>query len=268
MGGVGREETVASVRDLVVDFDLPHGRSVRAVDHVTVDLHPGEILGVVGESGSGKSTLGRVIAGFERPTSGSVSYSEGSLPTASRRGRRDVQLIFQEAALALSPRLPAWRAVAEAIAPNLPTLLPIRRGRLTGLREDACGYLRQVGLREDLHADKRPDELSGGEKQRVAIARALAAHPRALVCDESVSALDVSIRATVLNLLGRLSSRRGIALFFISHDISVVGHLAHRVVVMNEGRIVEEGRTQQVIEAPTHPYTKQLLAAVPVLERG
>ena len=264
-------ELVLSAHDLVVDYELKHGGTLRAVDEVNFDLRAGEILGVVGESGSGKSTLGRVVAGFLKPTSGSVLFpsTQGGLAPRTEgkyRGFRDVQMIFQESAAALDPRFPVWKLIAEALHPEGWTAVG-RRGA-EAVRTDVSTQLDRVGLPAALFLDKRAAELSGGEKQRVAIARALAAAPVALVCDESVSALDVSIRAVVLNLLQRLSIENRTALFFITHDISVVAHLADKVAVMSRGRFVEYGTVDQVIDNPQDDYTRRLIAAVPRLERA
>jgi peptide/nickel transport system ATP-binding protein len=273
--GAGTEapRPVLAVDDLVVEYRLGHGRTLRAVDQVSFELGAGEVLGVVGESGSGKSTLGKVVAGFLNPTSGRVRLPSAAGELAPReqrtpRGHRDIQMIFQESAMALNPRLPVWRVVGEAIAPDLATFPAWRRSAPAELKAQAGGYLERAGLPAAAFADKRAAELSGGEKQRVAIARALAASPAALVCDESVSALDVSIRAVVLNLFQRLSREAGIAMVFISHDISVVAHLADRLAVMYHGRIVEYGDPAAIIEDPQDEYTRRLIAAVPTLERG
>jgi len=271
--GAGASRPVLAADGLVVDFPLKHGKKLRAVDQVSFRLGAGEVLGVVGESGSGKSTLGKVVAGFLNPTSGQMLYPSGTddlKPRAQRkpRGHRDVQMIFQESAMALNPRLPVWRLVGEAAAPNLVTFPAWKRSGVADLREQAAGYLEWAGLPPAAFADKRAAELSGGEKQRVAIARALAASPVALVCDESVSALDVSIRAVVLNLFKRLSRDAGIALVFITHDISVVAHLADQLAVMYRGRVVECGEPASVIADPRDDYTRRLIAAVPTLERA
>jgi ABC-type glutathione transport system ATPase component len=269
-GAEGRGPVLAAA-NLVVEFPLRHGKKLRAVDQVSFQLDVGEVLGVVGESGSGKSTLGKVVAGFLKPTSGQMLFSTetGELRPRQRqrpRGHRDVQLIFQESAMALNPRLPAWRVIGEALEPNLVSLPAWKRPEVTGLKARAVDYLERAGLTAAF-ADKRAAELSGGEKQRVAIARALAASPVAMVCDESVSALDVPVRAVVLNLFRRLSREAGISLVFITHDISVVAHLADQLAVMHRGRIVEHGAAASVIEDPTDEYTRRLIAAVPTLER-
>lgn len=268
-------DIVLRVEDLVVDFAIAHRRPIRAVDHVSLEMRAGEILGIVGESGSGKSTMARVIAGFLQPTSGTVLLPGpgGSLaPRSGKRGHRDVQMVFQQSAVSMNPRMPVWKVVGEAYSPNR----WMSRGRsLPGGRDGADdvtletavkAQLRRAGLPESYSA-KRAAELSGGEKQRVVIARALAARPVIIVCDEPVSSLDVSIRAVILNLFERLRDDLGMALFFISHDISVVAHLADRVVVMHDGKAVESGPTREIIDDPQDEYTRRLIAAVPSLER-
>ena len=265
--------TVLSASNLVVDFDLGRRQQLRALDHVGFELGAGEVLGVVGESGSGKSTLGRVVAGLLRPDAGEVCYrtSGGGLEPRSQkqpRGFRDVQMIFQDSGMALSPRLPVWRIVGEAVRPGLSTFPTSGRRAVKELKELVAPHVERAGLSAATFMDKRPSELSGGEKQRVAIARALATSPVALVCDESVSALDVSIRAVVLNLFQRLSREEGIALLFITHDISVVAHLADRTAVMYRGKVVESGTPRRIIDAPRDDYTRRLIAAVPSLERA
>jgi peptide/nickel transport system ATP-binding protein len=264
---------VLAAEDLVVEFQLRHGKILRAVDQVSFTLHAGEVLGVVGESGSGKSTLGRVLAGFLNPTAGRVLLPDADGRLAARvqrrpRGYRDIQMIFQESAMALNPRLPVWRLVGEAVRPNTATFPAWARAGVADLKTQVATYLQRAGLPDAAFADKRAAELSGGEKQRVAIARALAAAPVAMVCDESVSALDVSVRAVVLNLFRRLSRETGIALVFITHDISVVAHLADSLAVMYHGRMVEYGEPGSIIDNPQDDYTRHLIAAVPTLERA
>jgi peptide/nickel transport system ATP-binding protein len=266
---------VLRAEDVVVDFPVAHRAVKRAVDHVSLEMHAGEILGIVGESGSGKTTMARLVAGFLQPTSGEVLLPrpDGTLGARrTTRGHRDVQMVFQQSAVSMNPRMPVWKVIGEAYSPNR----WMSKGRsLRKDRDDAGGgtlesavraQLRRVGLPES-YATKRAAELSGGEKQRVAIARALAPRPVIIVCDEPVSSLDVSIRAVILNLFERLRDELGMALFFISHDISVVAHLADRVVVMHDGKAVESGTAREVIDNPQDEYTRRLIAAVPSLER-
>ncbi|WP_329220818.1 ABC transporter ATP-binding protein [Streptomyces sp. NBC_01485] len=229
-------------------------RAFAAVDGVSLTVRRGETLGVVGESGSGKTTLGRMLVGLLTPTAGEVRYagqvSSGVHPT--------VQMVFQDPVSSLNPR----RSVGESIAD------PLRargerdekriRGRVTELLE-------RVGL-ETAHYDRYPHEFSGGQRQRVGIARALAADPHVIVCDEPVSALDVTTQAQVVALLGELRRELGLALVFVAHDLAVVRQVSDRVAVMRHGRVVEEGPADEVYESPRHPYTRQLLAAVPALD--
>jgi peptide/nickel transport system ATP-binding protein len=269
-------DVVLRIQDLVVDFPIAHRQPIRAVDHVGLEMRAGEILGIVGESGSGKSTMARVVAGFLQPTSGTVLLPGpgGALrPRSGTRGHRDVQMVFQQSAVSMNPRMPVWKVIGEAYSPNRwlskGRSLPGGRGGagLVTLEAAVKAQLRRVGLPESYSA-KRAVELSGGEKQRVVIARALAAQPVIIVCDEPVSSLDVSIRAVILNLFERLRDDLGMALFFISHDISVVAHLADRVVVMHDGKAVESGPAREVIDDPQDEYTRRLIAAVPSLERA
>lgn len=253
------------VEDLVVEFAKTRSGRMRALERVSLDVAPGEIVGVVGESGSGKTTLGRTVAGFQRATSGRVLLRDrdGELaPRGGVHGHRDVQMIFQESAAALNPRMSVERILREAFEPNPGRL---RRGGRGQLAARIRAALRGVELPEG-YAGKRSSELSGGEKQRVSIARALAAAPTLIVCDEAVSALDVAVRAITLNLLARLRAETGVALLFISHDISVVGHLADRIVVMHQGRVVETGTVNDVLDNPQDTYTQRLIASVPKLE--
>jgi peptide/nickel transport system ATP-binding protein len=247
-------ELVLSVQDLVVDYRVGRSRH-RALDGVSIDMRQGERLGIVGESGSGKSTLGRVVAGLVTPTSGSVARAGGGrLSAAGPASHGSVQIVLQESANALDPRMRVDRAIAEALAGNH----RITKEHLAV----AAQQLERVGLPAE-YARKRPRELSGGEKQRVAIARALAAGPRLLVCDEVTSALDVSVQATIVNLLMDLHDNDGMEILFISHDMAVIGFIATRMVVLNGGRVVEQGPTSEVIQRPANEYTQQLIAAIP-----
>ena len=241
---------VLEVRDVSRSFGTR-----RAVDGVSLALAPGESVGIVGESGSGKSTLARIALGLLEPDSGSVLL-EGEqwagYPERERRPRRSrIQLIAQNPLGAFDPRLRVGAIVAEGL-----------RGG-----SDVEALLKQVGLAPEL-AGRRPHELSGGQRQRVAIARALATEPDVLVCDEPVSALDVSVQAQVLDLLTRLRDERGLALLMITHDLGVVAGICDRVVIMRDGRVVEHGPTVEVFEAPQHEYTRLLLEARPSVGRG
>ena len=240
-------------------FGTPLGH-VRAVDGVDLTLEAGKTLALVGESGCGKSTLGRLLLRLIEPTAGVVHFDGQdllALPEAAMRGmRRHAQLIFQDPFASLNPRMTIGDAVREPLI--LHALVPPekRAGRVAEL-------LRQVGLRPE-HAQRYPHEFSGGQRQRIVIARALAGEPKLIVCDEPVSALDVSIRAQILNLLRDLQRELGLALVFISHDLAVVKHIADDVAVMYLGRIVEQGPADQIFADPRHPYTRALLSAIPV----
>ncbi|MFH8464625.1 dipeptide ABC transporter ATP-binding protein [Streptomyces sp. NPDC017991] len=225
-------------------------RAFAAVDDVSLTVRRGETLGIVGESGSGKTTLGRMLVGLLEPTAGRVSPGGGVRP--------DVQMVFQDPVSSLNPR----RSVGESIAD------PLRaRGERDeeGIRGRVRELLERVGL-EGAHYDRYPHEFSGGQRQRVGIARALAADPRVVVCDEPVSALDVTTQAQVVALLGELRRELGLALVFVAHDLAVVRQVSDRVAVMRGGRVVEYGPVDEVYESPQDPYTRQLLAAVPALD--
>lgn len=238
--------------------------STTVVREVDLNIKAGEIVALVGESGCGKSTLARTVVGLHRPFSGQVLLDGADIHRlrggARRVYRRQVQMIFQDPYLSLSPRLPVGRAVAEPLEIHRIGARASRRRRVTEL-------LDLVGLGAAL-ADRLPRDLSGGQRQRVAIARALAVEPRLLICDEPVTALDVSVQAKVLNLFRDLSESLGLACLFIAHDLAVVCQIADRVAVMYLGRIVEQAPTTLLTGHPRHPYTQALLAAIPRLDAG
>jgi peptide/nickel transport system ATP-binding protein len=247
------EEVVLEATGLRREF----GRGKRvftAVHDASLTLHRGETLGVVGESGSGKTTLGRMLVGLLEPTAGSLRF-EGRAHAGVHPA---VQMVFQDPVSSLNPR----RSVGESIADPLRARGESDEGRI---RERVAELLERVGL-EAAHHDRYPHEFSGGQRQRVGIARALAADPRVIVCDEPVSALDVTTQAHVVALLGELQRELGLALVFVAHDLAVVRQVSDRVAVMRQGRIVEEGPVAEVYGSPRDPYTKQLLAAVPALD--
>ena len=254
------------VRNLVKTFPLgesvfgtPLKGEVRAVDDVSLDISAGETLGLVGESGSGKSTLGRLILRLVEPTSGTVRFAGHDLMGASfgemRKFRRDLQIIFQDPFGSLDPRFRVEDVIAEPLIIHEPMSAEARRARVSEL-------LRAVGLDES--AMRRfPHEFSGGQRQRVGIARALALRPKFIVADEPVSALDVSVGAQIVNLLAQLQREFGLTYLFISHSMPVVRYLSTRIAVMQRGKIVELGATEQITERPAHPYTQTLLKATP-----
>jgi len=233
---------------------------VKAVDGVSLTIKPGETLGIVGESGCGKSTLGRMLLGIDDASEGQVFFDGKPLPPRNtpewRKLRAQMQLVFQDPLAALDRRLTIASQIGEPLQ-----IHGMARG--TELKERIEELMISVGLRRD-QRDRYPHELSGGQRQRVIIARALATSPRLLVCDEPVSALDVSIQAQVVNLLRDLQERHGVAMVFISHDLKVVRNICDRVAVMYLGKIVEEASSGVIFETPQHPYTKALVSSVPV----
>ncbi len=233
--------------------------AVRAVDGVDFDIYPGETLAVVGESGCGKSTLGRLVLRLLRPTSGEIYYNHHRIAHLPRRQMRrlrgELQIIFQDPFASLNPRLTVSRLIREPLDVHLPAM-PDKQARVTEL-------LRTVGLAA-YQANRYPHEFSGGQRQRIGVARALAANPHLVVCDEPVSALDVSIQAQVLNLIRDLQHRFNLSYLFISHDLAVVKHISDRVAVMYLGKFVELTSKQELYSRPLHPYSQALLAAVPV----
>jgi len=262
--------SLLEVKHLVQRYRLPResvfrpGAEVLALNGVSLQLRAGQSLGVVGESGSGKSTLARLVMALEKPSSGSVSLLGRDLHRLAadelRQARRDFQMVFQDPYGSLDPRQTIARIVAE------PLTAPLRIDR-AAQRERVATVLRQVGLR-DADMDKYPHEFSGGQRQRIAIARALITQPKLIVADEPVSALDVSVQAQVLNLLQDLQEQFGLSYILISHDLAVVDYLCDEIAVMYLGRIVEQGRPEDLFERCAHPYTRALLEAVPRARAG
>lgn len=260
-------ETILEARDLVKHYPIKTGvirrttGQVRALDGVSFDLRKGETLGVVGESGCGKSTLGRMLMRLEEPTSGTLDFGGVDMyaqsGAAMRKLRRDIQIVFQDPYTSLDPRKTVGDIVVEPFQIHS-DYLPRSQWRAR-VRE----LLEMVGLNPE-HINRYPHQFSGGQRQRIGIARGIALNPKVLVCDEPVSALDVSVQAQVVNLLESLQDELGLSYVFIAHDLSVVRHISDRVAVMYLGKIVELGNDQQIYERPTHPYTQALLSAVPV----
>jgi peptide/nickel transport system ATP-binding protein len=253
-------EPLLNVEDLVVEFAAGRGRKVHAVSGVSFALARGETLGLVGESGCGKSSLARGIMQLPKPNGGRVRLDGEELATVDpvrlRILRSGFQMIFQDPVASLNPSRP----VGESIGMPLRTLWGIgREERIRRTRE----MMAVVGLDPELHFARLPRELSGGQCQRAGIARALVTEPQLLVCDESVSALDVSVQAQILNLLRAMKARFGLAMLFIAHDLAVVKNISDRVAVMYLGRLCEEAPTEALYDSPAHPYTRALLAAVP-----
>lgn len=250
---------LVEVKNLKKYFYGPKG-AVHAVDDVTMNIDAGETMGVVGESGCGKSTLGRTIIHLQKSTGGSVHFNGKDItnptPQELKKLRSDVQIIFQDPYSSLSPRLPIGEIIGEAVREH--GLVP---------KEQFDDYITKVmkdcGLQE-YHKDRYPHEFSGGQRQRICIARALALNPEFIVCDEPVSALDVSIQAQIINLLRDLQKERGLTYLFISHDLSVVEHISDTVGVMYLGGMVESGETADIFGNPLHPYTKALFSAIPM----
>ena len=268
MAGTGKahlrgEGAVLTVEDLTVEFPVGGGKKVHAVSGISIDLMPGETLGIVGESGCGKSTTGRAILQLPRPTSGSVVLDGVDLTKLNdadmREQRTDIQMIFQDPISSLNPR----RRIKDVVAEPLRVWGPKDKDEQYKIVRET---LESVGLDADLVGDRRPHEFSGGQCQRISIARALVLNPKVIICDEPVSALDVSVQAQILNLLEDLKAKYGITLIFIAHDLAVVKNVSDRVAVMYRGKMCEVATSDALYAKPAHPYTKLLLGSVPVAD--
>ena len=261
--------SLLEVKNLKVHFPIRHGlfshvrESVKAVDGVSFKIAPGETLGLVGESGCGKSTLGRAIMRLVEPTAGEVFLNGENLMHLNgatlRARRRKFQMIFQDPFGSLNPRMTVEDVVGEAL--DIHQLTDSKKARKKRIAE----LLKAVGL-DPAYAQRYPHEFSGGQRQRIGIARALAVEPELIVCDEPVSALDVSVQAQIINLLRDLQQQRGMAYLFIAHDLAVVEHISRRVMVMYLGKIVEQADAKDIIRAPRHPYTQALISAIPEMD--
>jgi oligopeptide transport system ATP-binding protein len=260
-------EVVLKAENLVKHYPIKAGvlrrtvGHVKALDGVSFELYKGETLGIVGESGCGKSTLGRMLMRLEEPTDGKLFFDGidvyAQKGSAMRRLRRDIQIVFQDPYTSLNPRKTVGDIVGEPF--EIHTDVVPKRGRRQRVQE----LLELVGLNPE-HINRYPHQFSGGQRQRIGIARGLALNPKVIICDEPVSALDVSVQAQVVNLLGELQGSLGLSYIFIAHDLSVVRHISDRVGVMYLGKLVELGDEDQIYSRPTHPYTQALLSAVPL----
>ena len=251
------------LHELRKHFEVARGRVLQAVDGITLDVREREVVGLVGESGCGKSTLGRTVVGLHDKTSSEVRYRGEQLPARYRakdfkRWARKIQMIFQDPYSSLNPRMTLREIVAEG---------PVINGmwRRSEVQSRVAGWLERVGLSAE-HMSRYPHELSGGQRQRIGIARALALEPELVVCDEPISALDVSVQAQVVNLLANLKETMGLTLVFIAHDLSMVRYVSDRMAVMYLGQLVELGPADDVYFRPKHPYTRSLIAANPVAD--
>jgi len=254
-------EPLISVRNVKKYFDVGGGKTLKAVDGISFDIYPGETFGLVGESGCGKSTAGRTIIRLYEPSGGEVVFNGKNIYELSRREmqaiRRDFQMIFQDPYASLNPRMTVEDIIAEPL--DLHKAYKNEEERHNRVIE----LLRLVGLNEE-HASRFPHEFSGGQRQRIGIARALALNPKFIVCDEPISALDVSIQAQVVNLLKKLQDEMGLTYLFIAHDLSMVRYISDRVGVMYLGHMMELARSEELYERPIHPYTQALLSAIPI----
>ncbi len=271
------QQPILSVRDIKVEFSIKDAkgwpwtppRSLKAVNGISFDLHAGETLGVVGESGCGKSTLARALLNLNPANSGSITWMgqemQGATDADWTAVRKDIQMIFQDPLASLDPRMTVAQIIAEPLRTHHPDMSHDE------VMDKVRAIMGRVGLTAQ-QINRYPHEFSGGQCQRIGIARALILSPKLIVCDEPVSALDVSIQAQIINLLKELQAEFGLALIFIAHDLAVVRHISHRIMVMYLGRAMEFAQKRALYENPQHPYTQALLSAIPIpdpeLERG
>ena len=253
-------QKIMEVKHLKKYFHMKGKKVLKAVDNVTIDIYKGEVLSLVGESGSGKTTMGRTVSRLYNKTAGDVSFEGTPIENYSVKDfSRNVQMIFQDPQASLNPRMTVGDVIAEGI--DIHKLCASKQERDEKIYE----LLETVGLNKE-HANRFPHEFSGGQRQRIGIARALAVDPKMIVCDEPISALDVSIQAQVVNLLKDLQQQKGLTLLFIAHDLSMVKYISDRVAVMYRGKIVELGTPDDVYNNPVHSYTKSLISAVPIAD--
>jgi len=251
---------ILEIKNLKKHFHIAKNKTLHAVDGINLEIYPNEILGLVGESGCGKSTLGRTLAGLYEKTSGEVRYKDKTLPQKYRVSdfallAREIQMIFQDPYSSLNPRMTVREIIAEG--PRI-----VGMWNSNEVDEKVKVWLERVGLSAD-HASRYPHEFSGGQRQRLGIARALAMEPKFVICDEPISALDVSIQAQIINLLAELKNKFGLTLLFIAHDLSMVRYVSNRMAVMYLGSIVELGASDEVFFTPKHPYTQLLIGSNP-----
>ncbi len=246
-----------------VEFTLSKSQALKALDQVSFTLQQGEVLGIVGESGCGKSTLARTIMRLQSLKSGRIIWQGNNLARLSQQEQRDyrqdVQLIFQDPLDALNPRMTVAQIIAEPLLNLKPTVSKVR------IQQQVNDIIVSLGMSK-AHLNRFPHEFSGGQCQRIGIARAMIVNPKLLVCDEPVSALDVSVQAQILNLLMDLKQQTDLSMLFISHDLSVVRHICDRLLVLYKGQVVEEGEVEQIYQYPRHSYTKRLLASIPLID--
>ena len=256
---IGKEKII-EMKNLKKYFPMKKRQVLKAVDNVTMDIYRGEVLSLVGESGSGKTTLGRTVSRLYPKTAGDILVEGKPVESYSvKEFTKKIQMIFQDPQASLNPRMTVGDIVAEGI--DIHKLASSKKERM----EKVDNLLEIVGLNRE-HASRFPHEFSGGQRQRIGIARALGVDPEILVCDEPISALDVSIQAQVVNLLKELQKQRNLTLLFIAHDLSMVKYISDRVAVMYRGKVVELGKPEDVYSNPVHSYTKSLISAVPIAD--